>query len=42
VRRRSDTLRVHVRWATWEVGLRWFIWVEIDMLITFIKHRVCI
>jgi len=39
---RIDTLRVHFRWTTWEVGLRWVNWLEIGVMITFIKPPICI
>jgi hypothetical protein len=40
VRRRIDTLRVHVRRTTWEVGLRWVNWLEMSIMIKSIKPDV--
>jgi hypothetical protein len=35
--RRTDIYRVHLRWNTWKVGLRWVNWLEMSMIITVIK-----
>jgi hypothetical protein len=40
VRRRIDISRVHVRWTTWEVGLRWVNWLEMSIMIKSIKPAV--
>jgi len=40
--RSIDTLRVHFRWTTWEVCLRWVNWLEMGVIIEFIKSPICI